>query len=63
MIEQCLGSLEKCGPVYRRLSMEISGLAWCESSSKGEYEQGGEVVSPPHHPVLSQVGLGLQEAD
>jgi hypothetical protein len=29
-----------CGPVYQILSMEISGLAWCESFSKGKQVQG-----------------------
>lgn len=39
-----INSLYLCGPVYQRLSTEISGPAWCESSSKGKkvwVERGG----------------------
>jgi hypothetical protein len=37
----CSGLLLWCGPVYWRLSTEISGLARCEGSGKGSELRGG----------------------
>ena len=58
-----------CGPEYQRLSMEISGQAWCEGSGKGKRMQAGRGSHFPVssaslsftclcHPALSLVSAG-----